>query len=142
MNKTGNQLFVRIPDPFDDMTRTRLIHMGLVDETGRLNTAAMSVLTDIFTGLFYDDMRDFLKNTEDVLTIFETFKALYKKEDYQRMYLLLSIQYDYMGKPLPDPIWWFAGDGTVVKTFMSLFMERYERLMSSDGIIERGEGEM
>jgi len=97
----------------------------------------MNVFADIFTGLFYEDLCDFY-DTDDFLTIYETFSALHKKEDYQHMYLLMSIQYDYMRKPLPDPVWWLAGDSAAVKTFMTLLIERYRFMMIDDGFIEPG----
>ena len=138
MNRIGNHLVIRIPDPFDESARARLVNMGLVDRSGILIDTAMTAFAEIFTGLFYDDLCEF-SNTEDMLTIFETFTALYKKEDYQHMYLFMSIQYDYMRKPLPDPVWWLAGNSAAVKEFMTLFMARYEKLMFGDGLIEQGE---
>jgi hypothetical protein len=98
--------------------------------------SAMPVFADIFTGLFFDDLCDFHDKADDLLTIYETFQALFRKKDYQHMYLLMSIQYDYIRKPLPDPVWWLAGDSAAVKLFMTLFVERYERLMINGGFIK------
>ena len=52
------------------------------------------------------------------------------------MYLLLSIQYDCIRKPLPDPIWWLAGHTAAVREFMTSFMDRYKRLMTNAGFLE------
>ena len=138
MNKPANHLILRIPDPFDGSARVRLEHMGLADSDGALIDGAMSVFADIFSGLFFGDLCDFHDSAEDLLTIYETFRALSKKEDYQHMFLLMSIQYDYMRKPLPDPVWWLAGNSAAVKAFMVLFMKRYERLMIAGGLIYLG----
>ena len=140
MNRAGTHLIVQIPDPFDGSSRARLARMGLIDCSGELIISAMAVFADIFTGLFYDDLRDYHANTEYQLTLFKTFGALYKKEDYQHMYLLISIQYDYMRKPLPDPVWWLAGESAAVKAFMTLFIERYERFIQEDGMLQHNEG--
>ena len=139
MNKTGNHLIMRIPDPFDGSARARIEHMGLADTEGKLKDGAMEVFASIFTGLFFDDLCDFFESNEDLLTIYDAFAALYKKDDHHSMYLLMSVQYDYMRKPLPDPVWWLAGDSAAVKKFMALFMERYKRLLASGGFIEPGE---
>jgi len=138
MTKLNSHLVLRVPDPFDGSAQARLEHMRLIDRGGALLDSAMSVFADIFTGLFYDDLCD-SHNTEDLLTIYEMFSALHKKEDYQNMYLLMSIQYDYMRKPLPDPVWWLAGDSAAVKTYMTLLIERYKCMMIEDGFIEPGE---
>ena len=139
MNKTGNHLIVRIPDPFDGSVRAHLEHMGIVDEEGKMIDSSMSVFASIFAGLFFDDLCDYFERSEDLLTVYEAFAALHKKADCHSMYLLMSVQYDYMRKPLPDPVWWLAGDSAVVKMFMALFMERYGRLMENGGFIEPGE---
>jgi len=140
MGKATSKSTIRAPDPFDGSARERLERMRIVDEKGQINITAMSVFADIFAGLFYDDLRESLDSSDDLLTIFKTFKALYAKKDYQHMFLLLSIQYDYMGKPLPDPIWLLAGDGTIIKALMTMFIERYEAYLIGDGILQGGKG--
>ena len=139
MSKSGNHIIIRIPDPFDDTAKVRLAHMGLTDKSGNVRIREMIIFAGIFTGSFFDDLREFHDSVEDMVTIYETFKALHKKEDYHRMYLLMSIQYDFMRKPLPDPVWWLAGDSEAVMAFMIYFISRYEKLMIEDGYILPGE---
>lgn len=133
MDKTEGQQNSRTPDPFDGSARERFAHMGLVGNNGNLRIKHMLIFTNIFTGAFYDDLLDFHGDAGGVLAVFEAFKALYKKEDYQHMYLLMSVQYDYMRKPLPDPVWWLAGEGEAVSAFMVMFMPQFERLLISGG---------
>ena len=139
MNKPENHLTVRIPNPFDGSARERLKHMGLIDSKENLRMREMIVFARIFTGQFFDDLNEFLESTGDMITVYETFKALYQKEDFQRMFLLLSIQYDYMRKPLPDPVWWLAGDSEAIMAFMIYFMPRFEKLMTEGGLVVPGE---
>lgn len=136
MGKKNNQLIMRVPDPFDGSARTRLINMGLLDRSGEVNRESMQVFVDIFSGLFFDDLYDFFDEAKDLFAIFKTFTELYAREDYNHMYLLISIQYDYIRKPLPDPVWWLAGNTAAVKEFMTLFMERYKRLIGSTIIVQ------
>ena len=139
MSSSGLYSAKKAPDPFDGTAHTRLKHMGIIDDAGQVRIQAMTIFTRIFTGLFYDDLRD-VHDIDDLLTIYDTFKAIYEKEDYHHMYLLMSIQYDYMGKPLPDPVWWLAGDSEAVMAFMVMFVNAFERLMTNDGILKPGEG--
>jgi len=137
MYSAKKQLMIKAPDPFDGSAHVRLKHMGLLDKECRVRTQAMTAFSSIFTGLFFDDLCDY-GNPGDMLTIYETFKTLSKKGDYQHMYLLLSILYDYMRKPLPDPVWWLAGNSEAVTAFMATFIKGYESLMKSEGILKPG----
>jgi len=74
-----------------------------------------------------------------MVTVFDTLKALWKKGDHQNMYLLMSIIYDYMGKPLPDPVWWLAGDSDAISAFMAMLMSGLERTMINEGIVSSEE---
>jgi len=138
MHKKNNELIMRIPNPFDDSAQTRLVRMGVVNKDGQINQEVLSTFAAIFTGLFFDDICDFYSDTEDLLTVYNTFFEFYSKEDHQHMYLLFSIQYDYIRKPLPDPVWWLAGNGIAVKEFMTRFMVRYKELMIEAGFIKAG----
>ena len=139
MSKIVPHQSLRVPDPFDASTQARLKNMGVHNSDGGIHTQTMGAFSKIFTGLFFDDLCDNY-NAEDMLAIFEAFKALSQKEDYHHMYLLMSIHYDYMKKTLPDPVWWLAGDSGAVMAFMSMFIKGYERLMISEGFIKANEG--
>ena len=82
------QLTKRRPDPFDGSAGARLCRMGLLTAAGDVEEAAMQVCTHIFAASFFDDLCDVYP---------------------QRIFLLLSLQYDGLCKPLPDPVWWLAG---------------------------------
>jgi len=136
MDRTKKTITMRIPDPFDGSARERFAHMGLLDSSGSFRIKHMVIFTNIFTGLFYSDLCDFHEEVEDRLTVFEMFRTLCDRGDYHHMYLLMSIQYDYMGKPLPDPVWWLAGDSEAIEAFMVIFMKGFERLMTKGGFLE------
>jgi len=139
MKQKPNYLTLHIPDPFDASVQARLIHMDILDESGCINESAMSAMAGIFSGLFFDDLCDFYQNTKELWSIYQIFAELYEKKDHQHLYLFLSIQYDNMRKPLPDPVWFLAGNDAAVKTFMLQFMERYRKLMAADGFLEAHE---
>ena len=138
MNTTRLRPTVKVPDPFDGSAHNRLKHMGIIDDAGQVRIQVMAVFSRIFAGVFFDDLRE-THGADDLMTIYGTFKAIYIKADYHHMFLLMSIQYDYMGRPLPDPVWWLAGDSGAVTAFMSMFIKEYEHLMTSAGILKPGE---
>jgi len=139
MNNTKYYKNAKSPDPFDGSAHMRLRHMQIYNNANKVSIQTMTVFSSIFTGLFFDDLRE-IYEINDLLTIFDTFKAFHIKKEYTHMYLLMSILYDYMRKPLPDPVWWLAGDSEAITAFMIMFIHVYERLYTSEGILKPGEG--
>jgi hypothetical protein len=140
IKKKHGQIFMRVSDPFDDSAKARLVNMGVLNKDGAVCREAMSAFAGVFTGLFFDDLCDYFNSPGDLREIFRKFTELHRRDDYQHMYLLISIQYDYIRRPLPDPLWWLAGNTAAVREFMPLFMKRYSRLMSDAGFLPPREG--
>ena len=103
------QLTKRRPDPFDGSAGARLCRMGLLTAAGDVEEAAMQVCTHIFAASFFDDLCDVYADQAQMLRIMDAFRELAERKDPQRIFLLLSLQYDGLCKPLPDPVWWLAG---------------------------------
>ena len=49
---------------------------------------------------------------------------------HQRIFLLLSLQYDALRKPLPDPLWWLAGHPPALEQFSLGFAAYLSQLMT------------
>lgn len=122
-------LYLRVPDPFDESTIARLKRMGILHPTGEVNIETMRAFVQIFAGLFFDDLCDFYSDQEEMDTVAEAFFELAGRKDSQNIYLLLSLQYDTIRKPLPDPIWWLAGCAPALGLFCLGFVERLLELM-------------
>lgn len=131
---------MRVPDPFDGSAEARLAHMGLLDQEGRIVPRSMEVFTHIFAGLFFDDLCDFYDDRDKLTAIYRTFQELAEKEDHQHMLLLLSLQYDYLRKPLPDPVWWLSGHYESVRSFMSGFLDLLGGLMAQADFLPQKAG--
>lgn len=142
MRKKKTPFAARVSDPFDGSAQVRLLRMGIIDKNGQLDREVMSAFAGIFAGLFFDDLCDYYDDAEDLLEIYGMFRAFYSKQDYQHMYLLISIQYDSIRKPLPDPVWWLAGNHAAVKEYMTLFMEHYKHFMAEAGFTGQGAEEV
>jgi len=122
-------LYLRVPDPFDESTAARLERMGILRPNGEVNIETMRAFVQIFAGLFFDDLCDFYSDQEEVTAVTSAFSELSVRKDCQNIYLLISLQYDTIRKPLPDPIWWLAGCAPALSLFCLGFVERLLKLM-------------
>lgn len=126
----SKNLYLRVPDPFDSSTTARLKRMGILRPDGEANVETMKVLVHVFAGLFFDDLCDFYSDQEQLAAVTAAFSELAERKDCQNIYLLISLQYDTVRKPLPDPIWWLAGCAPALSLFCLGFVERLLSLLN------------
>ena len=127
----SKNLYLRVPDPFDSSTSARLERMGVLQPDGEVNTETMTAFIRIFTGLFFDDLCDIYSDQEQLTVVATAFSELAAQKDCQNIYLLISLQYDTIRKPLPDPIWWLAGCAPALSQFCFGFVERLLSLLNA-----------
>lgn len=127
----SKNLFLRVPDPFDSSTSARLERMGILRPDGQVNVETMRIFVQIFAGLFFDDLCDFYSDQDKLSFVTDAFSELAVRKDCQNIYLLISLQYDTIRKPLPDPIWWLAGCAPALSLFCLGFVERLLALAST-----------
>lgn len=112
----------------------RLISMGLLSDRRTVNEEVMAAFAGIFSGLFFWDIRQSeAQNKTSAQSVYGVFRELNQSGDYQNMYLMLSVQYDQMGKSLPDSVWWLMCSDIAVKGFTRHFMERFDAYMVESG---------
>jgi hypothetical protein len=128
METQDGRFVTRAPDPFGDSAKTRLARMGVTNETGEVSETVMKTFAEIFSGLFFDDVRDRTDDPRETQKLCECLESLTESGDSRRAYLFLSLWYDRMRKPLPDPVWWLAGNPEAVGAFMKRFVPRLGRL--------------
>lgn len=116
--------FLRVPDPFDSSASARLERMGILRPDGQVNVETMRTFVQSFAGLFFDDLCAFYSDQDDLSSVMDAFSELAARKDCQNIYLLISLQYDTIRKPLPDPIWWLAGCAPALSLFCLGFVER------------------
>lgn len=117
-------LYLHVPDPFDESTAARLERMSILHPTGEVNIETMRAFVQIFAGLFFDDLCDLYSDQGELSTVTAAFSELAARKDCQNIYLLISLQYDTIRKPLPDPIWWLAGCAPALSLFCLGFVDR------------------
>lgn len=103
------QTMKKRPDPFDGSAGARLRRMGLLTESGEVNGAAMEAFTHVFAALLFDDLCDAFEDRRDLSRVLSAFRELAERQDPKSIFLMISLQYDTLRKPLPDPVWWLAG---------------------------------
>ena len=113
-----------VSDPFNSSSGARLERMGVLRPDGSVNVEIMRAFVRIFSGLFFDELCDFYTSQEQVSPVLTAFSELAARGDHQNIYLLLSLQYDTIRKPLPDPIWWLAGSPPALSLFCLGFVEQ------------------
>ncbi|MCL1919414.1 MAG: hypothetical protein FWG14_14160 [Peptococcaceae bacterium] len=113
--------------------RAKLVRMGLLDNDGSPDIAAMTVLADIYCSLFFDDLRTLYDKEQELRSTYNIFAELFDRQEYNSVMILLAVQHDFMFKPLPDPVCLLVGDPAAVDVFISLFMDRLTVYMAEAG---------
>ncbi len=116
------------PDPFDGSAPARLGRMGLLTEDGAVDEAAMRAFIRVFAGSFFDELCDEYSDRDQLAQITGAFRELEERGDPKRILLLISLQYDNLRKPLPDPVWWLAGHSPALARFSLGFAAYLSRL--------------
>jgi len=121
--------------------RAKLVRMGLLDDGGSPNIAAMTLLADIYCSLFFDDLLVLYDKEQELRSTYNIFVELFDRQEYNSVLIYLAVQHDFMFKPLPDPVGLLVVEPAAVDVFISLFMERLTGYMVEAGHVDgRGSG--
>lgn len=134
------ELAKRRPDPFDGSAIAHLRRMGLLTGAGDVDDAAMGAFIRIFTASFFDDLCDAYEDQARISKVAAAFHELEEGNDAKRIFLMISLQYDALRKPLPDPVWWLAGHPAVLTRF-ALGFAPYLAQLAADMEITEKEGD-
>lgn len=124
----------RPSSPFDDGAAERLRRMGILHERGKADQEAMAVLCCVYAGLFFDDMCDFYQDYEDVTAVLRRLLEAAEGATVKKRFLLICLQYDGIGRQLPDPIWWISGNPDLTEAFADGFLQNLKRLAESEEV--------
>ena len=119
-------------DPFDDSAIERHKRMGLLNSHGQISINTMEVFCHLYAGLFYDDVCDHCEDYAAAASIFQSLIAVSRTDEVRRVLLAISVQYDAMRRSLPEPIWWIAGNPTLVSAFIEGFTRRLSLLIRTE----------
>ena len=122
------------PDPFDGSAVARLRRMGLLTEAGEVDGPAMEAFTHVYAA----SLRSEEHTSELQSRALAAFQELAEHQEPKSIFLMISLQYDTLRKPLPDPVWWLAGHVPALSRF-SLGFAAYLLQLAED--IEKTEKE-
>ena len=134
MKETTNNCRSRAHNPFDDGAEERLRRMGLLTETGSIETSALTALAHAFAGLLFDDLCDACQDYSGVQAeLQQLFYAADQAEPRQR-FLMICLQYDRLSQILPDPIWWISGAPEIAGAFADHFIRHLKKVNGSEEV--------
>lgn len=111
------QTMKKRPDPFDGSADARLRRMGLLTGDGEVDGTAMEVFAHVYAASLFDDLRDAFEDRQELSRALSAFRKLAEHQEPKSIFLLISLQYDSLRKPLPDPVWWLAGHVPALSRF-------------------------
>ena len=65
---------------------------------------------------------------EDVTTVLHRLLEAAEGATVKKRFLLICLQYDGIGRQLPDPIWWISGNPELTEAFADGFLQNLKRL--------------
>jgi hypothetical protein len=119
----------RPADPFDGSAPARLARMGLLTADGAPNLTTLPVYAGIFTADFFDAITDFYDDSRVLRGVCDAFAEYRARREYESLFVFLCVQHDAIFKPLPSPLWWFAGVPALVEAFSDCFAIRLAELV-------------
>ncbi len=112
----------RISDPFDDSVIERQKRMGLLFENGEVNNTAITIISRVQSGLFWDNLSDNFTEICKVKSACDSIIQTAKNFDTRRTLLELCSWYDTIRRPLPETIWWIVGNDDLLAPFIEGFV--------------------
>lgn len=126
MDNPTRHLIRRSYSPFDDSAVERIRRMGLISETDRPDRDAISVLSCVYAGQYFDDLCDFCQDPHDVSAILVRFLSEAEQADPKERFLQICLLYDAIYRSIPDPIWWISGNLALAELFSIGFISRLQ----------------
>ena len=121
-------LYERPHSPYDDTAIERLRRMGLVTAEGTPDRDAMTVLSGVFAGQFYDDLCDYYQDYTDVREMLDNLFDALERMSVEHRSLFICLQDNSMFRDLPAPIWWISGNPAFAESFADGFLARLRQL--------------
>lgn len=120
--KTKNASTPKATNPFAEGVEKRYRHMGLVDKSGKVDPIVVESMGRMYAGLFYDQLCESYDSNEDVSAICVHMIERAKDATAKQILLTVSLQYDAMGRTLPEVIWWISGSADILPVFIVHFV--------------------
>ena len=115
--------------PFDAAATERQRRMGLIDDDGKANAGAVSVVARACAGMFFDDLCDYASEDYTMLSTYARLAHLHETAEPRQVFLSVCVAYDEMHRPLPELLWWISGSNEIVPLFIGRFMDSLRTIL-------------
>ncbi len=132
---TGIDHTYRVASPFDDSVTERHKRMGLLNTDGTVNGLAVEQMAQLHAGLFFDHLCDASSSYEDVTAACSQLIDKARQGDAKQTLLLLSMEYDFMRRTLPEAVWWISGSRKLLPVFAQAFAKHLSTLLAEGGSV-------
>ena len=115
--------------PFDAAATERQRRMGLIDDDGKANGGAVSIVARACAGMFFDDLCDYGGEDGMMLSTYARLSRLRETAEARQVFLSICVAYDEMRRPLPELLWWISGSNEIVPLFIESFMDSLKTIL-------------
>lgn len=103
--------------------------MGLIDDGGKINRGAVSVVARACAGMFFDDLCDYAAEDGAERSTYARIVRLHETARPQQVFLSICVAYDEMRRPLPELLWWISGSNEIVPLFVDSFVNSLKTIL-------------
>ena len=121
---------IRASSPFDAAASGRQRRMGLIQEDGQPNAAAIAVVARVHAGMLFDDLCDYGDDEGQPLSTATRLSRLLETAEPRQVLLSICYAYDKLHRPLPELIWWISGSMEIVPLFVKGFVESLKNILN------------
>ncbi len=115
--------------PFDAAATERQRRMGLLDDDGKADGMAVSIVARVCAGMFFDDLCDYASDEETMLSTYARLARLRDTMEPRQVFLYICVAYDEMHRPLPELLWWISGSNEIVPLFTECFVDSLQTIL-------------
>ena len=103
--------------------------MGLLDNDGKANAAAITAVANVHAGMFFDDLCDYGPDAGTMLTVITRLRFLLNNAKPNQVFLAICMVYNELRRPLPYVLWWISGSDSIVPIFTKQFVDRLSAIL-------------
>ena len=104
-------------------------HMGLLRKDGTVDKSAIRTIAKALAGMMFDDLCEYADRDGGMLSTIARLTQLRERTSPRDLFLAICMVYDEMRRPLPDLIWWIAGNDEIVPIFVDSFVQSLSQIL-------------
>ena len=125
---------VRLGGPFQDSAKIKLKRMGFILPDGQINLDIIETVAKMYSGLLFDCLCERCSDMDKVSQVCTGLLRVQSQENPRQAFLAICLQYDAMHQPLPEAMWWIAGNVVMVKHFTHAFVSHLTKCIADEAV--------